>query len=266
MHILRSRALPLVWAVAGLLCLAVPGRTAAAPFDRDYRLYASVLAHHVKGGLVNYAALKADPRDLTAFLDQVAGLTEKEFDGWGANEQVAFLCNVYNATTLQLILENYPLKSIKEIGFLPHAAWRKGSVRLFGRILSLGGLENDLLRAKYPEQPGVHFILVCAARGCPPLRGEPYSGRRLQEQVDEQARAFFADTAKNRVVGVRRTVYLSPIFKWYEADFRRNGAAILDYAERYLPPEAAAELKTGGFRIEYTDYDWGLNDSAAPGR
>ena len=233
----------------------------AAPFDRGHRVFAMVLDRFVKKGLVNYGGLKAYPRDLNLYLEAVDELSEEEFKSWDENDRLALLINLYNATTLQVIIEAYPVKSIKDIGILPQAAWRKESVRLHHSATSLQALENTLIRAKYPKQPGVHFALVCAARGCPPLRGKPYVGARLQEQFDDQARTFLADTEKNHVVAVRRVVVVSKIFKWYEEDFTRDGNSVLGTIEKFFPAEARDELKVGGFRLEYSDYDWSLNDS-----
>ena len=134
---------------------------------------------------------------------------------------------------------------------------------MLGQTFSLQALENDVIRAQYPKEPGVHFALVCAARGCPLLRGEPYQGHRLKEQFADQARQFLADTKKNRVVAVQRTVVLSKVFKWYEEDFIRASGSVLEYVKPYFPAEAQEELKAGKFRIEYSDYDWSLNDTTA---
>jgi hypothetical protein len=254
------------WCLAWVILAACSqGRTnAAQAFDQTHSALGVVLSRFVKAGLVDYRGLKSDPADLKRYLDQVSEVSEQEYASWGAREQVAFLCNVYNASTLQLVIDAYPIRSIRDIGFLPHAAWRKEVVRVFGRTTSLEWIEHDQLRARFPEQPGVHFALVCAARGCPPLRSEPYIGKRLQAQLDEQARKFMADTTKNRVIAVRRTVQLSRIFKWYEEDFTRTGTGVLDYVQRFFPRDAQQDLSAGGFRIEYTDYDWSLNDQAPP--
>lgn len=250
-------------ALLAFLVVSGMGSTAssAAPFDRGHRVYAMVLDRFVKNGLVSYTALKANPRDLTLYLDAVDELSEQELQRWDANERLALLLNLYNATTLQVIIDAYPVKSIKDIGILPMAVWRKDSVRLHHSLISLQALENTLIRAKYPDHPEVHFALVCAALGCPLLRSEPYIGTRLQEQLDDQARLFLADPEKNRVIGVRRVVVVSKIFKWYESDFTRNGKSVVDNIEKFFPAEAREELKAGGFRVEYSDYDWNLNDS-----
>jgi hypothetical protein len=82
----------------------------------------------------------------------------------------------------------------------------------------------------------------------------------LDEQLDDQARKFLANAEKNRVETGERVVYLSPIFKWYSADFEKKSGSVLAALKTYWPAEAAAALASGGFRIRYTDYNWSLND------
>jgi hypothetical protein len=116
-----------------------------------------------------------------------------------------------------------------------------------------------MLRKDYRE-PRIHFALVCAATGCPPLRGEAFVATRLDEQLDDQAKQFLASAQKNRVDASRRTVYLSPIFKWYGEDFERKSGSILQALEPYWPEKHRAAVAAGDFKIRYTDYDWSLNE------
>jgi hypothetical protein len=173
---------------------------------------------------------------------------------------MAFLINAYNAYTLQLIIDHHPVKSIKDIGSFFKGPWDQPVVRLFGRTLTLNNLEHDIIRVDYQE-PRIHFALVCAARGCPPLRNEAYLADRLEEQLDDQVRRFLATPDKNRVDASRRTVYLSPIFKWYGADFEKQHGSVLAALQPYWPKASASVLAQGGFKIRYTDYDWSLNQS-----
>lgn len=260
-----SRFKMVIW-LAALIVGSGFQQLSAAAFDRQHRLFALVLHRFAKDGLVDYGALKASPRDLNAYLDSIAEVDETEFKSWTADDQVAFLCNLYNAATLQLVIDNYPIKSLKDLGFLPYAAWRTPTVRFRGELMTLQTLEHEIIRAKFPTYPGIHFALVCAAKGCPVLRSEPYYGPRLQAQLDEQARQFLGDPTKNRVVAVRKTVILSKIFKWYEEDFVRNGGSVLGYVTKYFPPSDQEDLKAGGFKIDYLEYDWSLNDWKSGGK
>lgn len=120
-------------------------------------------------------------------------------------------------------------------------------------------MEHKVLRVDYAE-PRIHFALVCAAKGCPPLR-EAFVGTRHEEQLVDQAKQFLSESTKNRVDAANRTVYLSPIFKWYAGDFEKKSGSLLAALKPYWPEEEA-RIDTDGFQISYTDYDWSLNEPA----
>jgi hypothetical protein len=242
------------------LCLATSGLLQAAEFDQDHEPLNRILQTYVQDGLVDYPALKSGRQSLDQYLVEVASVAEPDFKRWTEPQQLAFLINAYNAYTLQLIIEHYPVKSIKDIGSFFKGPWDEPMVRLFGRTLTLNHLEHDIIRKDYPD-PRIHFALVCAARGCPPLRDETYVANRLNEQLDDQARQFLATPAKNRVDAGARTVYLSPIFKWYGVDFEKKHGSLLAALQTYWPKESASALAQGGFKIRYTDYDWSLNQT-----
>jgi len=251
----RFKTIPQLFAVA--LCFATLNlHSIAADFDQSHAIFDGVLKQYVKNARVDYAALKAHPQDLNRYLDQVAAVSKAEFKQWSEPQQIAFLSNVYNAYTLRLIIENYPLQSIKDIGGWFSGPWDQPVVKLFGETINLNTLEHKVLRVDYAE-PRFHFALVCAAKGCPPLRGEAFVGTRLEEQLVDQAKQFLAETTKNRVDAANRTVYLSPIFKWYGGDFEKKSGSVLAALKPYWPGKAPA---TDGFKIRYTDYDWSLNE------
>lgn len=243
-------------ALSGVLLVS---RAAAAEFDQTHALFTSVLVRHVQASRVNYAALQASSQDLDTYLAEGAAVTRAEFKAWPEPQQIAFLINAYNAWTLRLIVDHYPVKSIKDIGSFITGPWDQPIVRLFGDVITLNILEHKILRVDYAE-PRLHFAVICAAKGCPPLRAEAFVGRRLDEQLADQARQFLANPAKNRVEVAERTVYLSPLFKWYGADFGKTSGSVLAALSPYWPEEAAAALRRGDFKIRYTDYDWSLNE------
>jgi hypothetical protein len=232
------------------------GAALAAPFDHAHPLWDATVKQHVRAAGVDYSALKRESGSLDAYLNEVSSVARGEFNGWSEPDRIAFLSNAYNAYTVRLILDHYPLKSIKDIGSLLKGPWEQPVVRLFGESRTLDDLEHKILRADYSE-PRIHFALVCAAKGCPPLRAEAYVGARLESQLNDQARAFLADSSKNRVEVASKTVYLSPIFKWYGGDFEKKSGTVLAALNPYWPDKATS---TGGFKIRYTDYDWSLND------
>jgi Protein of unknown function, DUF547 len=237
-------------------------RATAAEFDQTHAAYGRVLKAHVSRGLVDYSSLKSHPEHLNEYLTGLAAVAKAEFLGWERDDQIAFLCNAYNAYTLRLIVENYPVQSIRDIGGFMRGPWDRPIAKVFGTAHTLNDLEHRMLRRDYAE-PRVHFALVCAAKGCPPLREEPYVGGRLGEQLAAQARAFLADPDKNRVDPASRTVYLSPIFKWYDSDFQNGADSVLVMLKPYWPAEAKVG-EIDEFKIRYTDYDWNLNDAPIP--
>ena len=240
----------------GSATLASP--VAAAGFDQSHAIFDGVLKQYVKNARVDYASLKAHPQDLDRYLNQVAAVSKAEFEKWSEPQQIAFLINTYNAYTLRLIIDHYPLKSIKDIGGWFSGPWDQSVVELFGETMDLNTVEHKILRVDYAE-PRIHFALVCAAKGCPPLRGEVYTGSLLEAQLADQAKQFLADTNKNRIGASERTVYLSPIFKWYGGDFEKKSGSVLAALQPYWPEKAGS---TDGLKIRYTDYDWSLNEQS----
>ena len=240
-------------AVVGLLFL-IPSLSFGGGFNFAYRSYAGILSARVKGGRVDYAGLKAQRAGLDEFLTSANRVTTLQYDAWLERDRLAFLLNVYNAETLRLIVDRYPIASIRKIGPIwnPKAPWNLPTVRLFGRTMSLDDLEQRAIRTGFNE-PRVHFALVCAAKGCPPLRSEAYEGVRLDAQLDDQARIFLAQADKNRVDPALKRARLSPIFKWYLVDFGGTKPALLDYLRKWLPVEK-------DWSVSWTDYDWALNE------
>jgi hypothetical protein len=244
--------------VAFLFLLAACGQ--AAEFDHSHALFGKVLSQSARGGLVNYSALKAAPSELNSYLDQLGGVSKADFQKWNLSQQIAFLINLYNASTLKLVVDNYPLTSIKKIGGAKGPG-EQPSAKLFGGKVTLNKIEHEMLRRNYPE-PRIHFALSCAALGCPVLREEPYTADKLDAQLADQARTFLSNPSKNRVDLQQQTLFLSPIFKWYAADFQKNSNSVQKYISQFFPRPVQEELKKGDFKIEYTDYNWALNDSS----
>ncbi|WP_243546536.1 DUF547 domain-containing protein [Pseudodesulfovibrio tunisiensis] len=224
----------------------------------DNALYAELLANHVHGGLVDYAGLKADRAGLDAYLDHLAEVRPGELS---RDEQMAFYINLYNARTLQLVVDNYPeIETIKDLGGLFSSPWKEDIVRLDGKLVSLDHLEHDIIRPVFQDER-VHFALNCSARSCPPLFDRPFEGRRIEVQLERVARAFVNDSEFNRLDG--GTLYVSRIFKWFSRDFPPDLIGwFLDYASGDFRKELE-ELVRNGDRpgIRYLDYDWSLNDA-----
>lgn len=227
-------------------------------FDHSHASLTVVLRESVTDARVNYAALKKDPADLDAYLDTLATVRRVEFDAWTKPQRLAFLINLYNATTIKLVIDHYPVKSIKDIGGYFSGPWKQKIARAFGEAYALDQIENDMIRARYGE-PRTHFALVCASIGCPPLRAEAYDAARLEGQLDDQARIFLGTTRKNRVDAKDGILFLSPIFKWFEKDFSGKAGSVAKFIAPYFNDSDKTAILGGGLRVQYTEYDWSLN-------
>ncbi len=237
-----------------MLILSANGVCRAAEFDREQSRLNATLSARVREGRVDYAGLKKDSSDLDAWLAAAAKADETDFKGRPRDQRLAFLINLYNAATLRLILDHYPISSIRKIGPVwdPNKAWKLPVVKVFGRTVALNTVEHEMIRPVYKD-PRVHFALVCAAKGCPSLRSESYDGARLNAQLDDQARTFLSQKAKNDASRAGETAYLSPIFKWYMEDFGGSKRGVLNFVKKWLPVEE-------NWTVDWTQYDWSLNE------
>jgi hypothetical protein len=252
-----------------VLAVAAPAAGWAQAFDHS--LYDGLLQAHVREGLVDYDAFARAP-EFEAYLRSLAAFDPGSLP---REEQLAFWINAYNAYTIKLIIKHGERVSIrninKSVGFIKgNGPWREKLAAIGGAVYTLDFIEQQIIRPTFRE-PRIHFALVCAAMGCPPLRSEAFTGARLDEQLDDQARAFLLHSpAKNRVDTATGTVFVSPIFKFrdYEQDFGGSKAAVARFIARYYPEgPAKALLERGAWtRWEYTAYDWTLNSQEHAGR
>lgn len=205
-------------------------------------------------GLVDYRGLKQEPAALNAY---IAAIREAPFSDLGRNEKLALLINAYNAFTLQLILENYPLGSIQDI---PNKKrWDDSRWVIGGQTYSLNQIEHEQIRPKFIE-PRIHFALVCAAVGCPKLRQEAYSGSRINEQLDDQMRTIHANERWFRYKAGDSSVHLTQLYNWYAGDFAQTAGSPLEFAASYSTALKQALVSGNKPKIEWLDYDWSLNE------
>lgn len=277
------RAQGLVGVMLVLLGVAVMSnplaeRSPSDRFDHSYRSFGQVLRRHVVGTRVDYAGLLRQRGALDAVVEELGQVERSEFDTWTDHEQIAYWINAYNAFTLQAIVDNYPIdggwfsflrmaprNSIKQI----RGVWTKLRWQAAGTAMSLDEIEHETLRVLYDE-PRIHFAINCAAVSCPPLRTEPYVGRRLDRQLTLAGRNFLASDTGLQVEG--STLRLSSIFEWYGEDFvdwyghlvdgsgNAKARAILGVVATYGPAEASRLAQSGDARVRFLGYNWGLND------
>jgi len=231
----------------------VPQLLASTVTVVDNTVYAELLKKYVQDGKVDYAGFKVEEPKLDQYLKILENVDPEKLS---PKEQFAFYVNAYNAWTIKLILSGYPgVTSIKDLGTLIESPWKKKIVRINGEIMSLDYVEHEILRPRYKD-PRVHFAINCAAKSCPPLRPEPYSGNILDRQLDDSTRSFVNDPKSYRLEG--NNLYVSRIFKWFSEDFNEDiFGFFLKYTSGNLKKEL--EAKSNRIKVKYLPYDWSLN-------
>ena len=254
----------------------------AQPYS--HRAYAEALKHVDDVGMVHYAGLKKGRAKLDEYVRTVAFLKLEVYRKWDELTKIAFWTNAYNALTLKLIIDNHPIRgslirsltypsnSIRQIS----GAWDKVQFLVMGKKMTLNEIEHKVLRAKFHE-PRIHAALVCAAKSCPPLRNEPYEGKKLDKQLADQSRKFLADAKRFRIDRSAGKVNLSSIFEWFGGDFTKKylpkkgfGShsealrASLHFASKHVSKADAAYLRDGDYQVSNLHYDWSLNERKKP--
>jgi Protein of unknown function, DUF547 len=230
----------------------------------DHTPFDQLLRSHVVNGMVDYDAFAKAPE----FARYLATLHATDPTRLGRDEQLAFWINAYNAYTIHLINKHDERQSIrninKSIGFVKaYGPWKEKLALVGGKAYGLDEIEQDIIRPTYRE-PRIHFALVCAAMGCPPLRSEAFVASRLDAQLEDHGRVFVTrQPSKNRVDVASTTVHLSPVFigfRDYIKDFGGSEAAVGKYIARFYPEGAEKQLLlSGAFKVKETNYDWTLN-------
>ncbi len=210
-------------------------------------------------GMIDYRTWKArDLATLDGYLEMLEGVDPEGLED--RNEVFAFWINTYNALTIRAMLHFYPTSSIRNhVSVLGYSIWKDYKITIRGQEYSLDDIEHKILRKM--DEPLIHFALVCASIGCPPLMTEAFTAEDLDRQLRENTLVFFADPGKFRADPENRTVWLSPIMDWYKDDFGKNWPERLRFIAPYVPDDAArALLKREDVEVDYLDYDWGINE------
>jgi len=205
-----------------------------------------LLKKHVnENGFVNYKNFINDRDALKSYLQKLA--TYQPNNSWSVHEQLAYYINVYNAQTVNLILENYPTKSIKNIS----GQWTRAFVAIGDKNFSLGGIENSLLRKM--NEPRIHFAINCASYSCPMLLNEAFTASNIDAQLDIVTRNFI-NSNKNDITA--NTPRVSQLFNWYKKDFLANGTtSVIEYINKYSDVKINVNAS-----LQFKDYNWKLNE------
>lgn len=228
----------------------------------DHSLFDEILKQYVdKEGMVDYAGLKASPEKLDQYLS-ILDQTNPAL--LGDSDRLAFWLNVYNAYTLKLIINNYPIKSIRQAAngpFIPkiNTPWEVDLVKVGGKVYDLDHVEHKVIRKEF-DDARVHFALVCAAMSCPKLRLESYRGDILDQQLHDQGVDFLNSNNKNRIEKDGTQIRVSKIFKWFKGDFAKDGRTLQQFVAEFYEGELAEALSQNKLKVKYTSYDWSLND------
>ena len=213
---------------------------------------------HFGAALLRYSDVsEADKNALIAYINR---LQEVQVTSLNKDEQLAFWINLYNAQTTRVILENYPVDSIRSVksNFLDFKGpWNDKTLMVEGETLSLDNIENRIVRPLFND-PRIHYALNCAAIGCPNLRSQAYKSAGLDAVLDTQTRAFINNRRAIHIDDDR--VIASRIFLWYKGDYGGSESAVLDHIRQYARPELRQSLD-GVTKIDVYEYDWDLIDA-----
>jgi Protein of unknown function, DUF547 len=221
----------------------------------SHALFDSLLRKYVnRDGLVDY---KGFIKDSVAFSDYLNLLSKNHPNekNWSRDERLAYWLNAYNAFTIKLICNNYPVQSIKDIKKgVPFVSdtWTIDFIKIENRTYSLNNIEHNIVRPTFND-PRVHFALNCASMSCPKLLGEAYRGDILNKQLDSQAQDFLKDTQRNKITNTNKAE-LSKLFTWFAGDFKKVEPSVVAFINRYSDIKLAENAQ-----IDYLDYDWNLN-------
>lgn len=209
----------------------------------------TLLQNHVDGvGNVDYKSLKANEAKLDTYLSYLNSTSPNK--NWSADKEKAFWINAYNAYTLRIILDNYPLKSIINIKNDGKTAWKTPFAKVGGKTYTLDHIEHEILRKKFKD-PRIHVGVNCASGSCPKLANLAFTEDNIELELERLMKEFINDTKRNKLS--KKKVEISEIFNWFKGDFTANGS-VIDYINRYADEPVNKKAK-----IKYLTYDWSLN-------
>ena len=249
-----------VWAFAFLVLFSCTRSTATFATEGpapDHKIWDELLKKYVSdNGFMDYKGIISEKVKFEKYLDQLSANAPS--DSWTKNEKLAYWINVYNAFTVKLIIDNYPLKSIKDLNptlSIPtiNTVWTKDFFKIGGEDFSLDQVEHKILRKDF-EEPRIHFAVNCASYSCPVLRAEAFKAEKIDQQLDEQARAFINDPKRNKITKANPQV--SKIFSWFGGDLK-EGQTLIQFLNKYAKVKINEDAD-----VDFMDYEWSLNDAS----
>jgi hypothetical protein len=260
---MNLRTLTLASVFLGLTLAALP---AAAVNPPDYKLWGDLLSKYydpAKG--MDYKGLKAnDKKTLDELRNQMA---QVDVGALPRTDQLAYWINLYNISVVNVVVEHYPVASIRDIStdFIAHLnVFKKPAAKTRTGTLALETVENEKIRDAFKDAR-IHFAINCAAKSCPPIRSEPYVGSQLSLQLDDQVRTFVnGPNVRLESKGGQVVIHTTKIMDWFKDDFEKWSAGRAKFIAHYIAPEKRKQIEAAGNQIElkFDDYDWKLNDAS----
>ncbi|OSQ46237.1 DUF547 domain-containing protein [Thalassospira alkalitolerans] len=235
----------------------------------DHSIWQDILDRHLileKAGvsLFDYRSAKAQSRsELDAY---IAAMQAVAISTYNRDQQLAYWINLYNAETVAIVIDHYPVESIHDIdispGFFSSGPWGKKVLQVEGRSLSLDDIEHRILRPIWKDAR-IHYTVNCASVGCPALAADAYDADKLEEQLDTAALAFIRDPRAVQLTPDDTEIKLSSLYDWYRSDFGDEDQTFADHLARYSGLKLATWLSVHGDDLPIADYeyDWSLNDA-----
>jgi len=235
-------------------CRAIKRNVESRPVGHE--IWDGLLKKHVaEDGFVRYKGFVQDSAELNRYLRLLESAHPSD-KGWTRAEQMAYWINAYNAYTVQLIVRNYPVESIKDIkrglAFV-NSVWDIKFIKIQGYTYDLNNIEHNILRPVFKDAR-IHAAINCASYSCPRLVNEAFTAEKLEQQLESCMRGFVNDPLRNQITVEKARI--SEIFKWFRGDFERDAGSVRAYLNRFS--DVKLTDKTG---ISYLDYQWGLNEA-----
>ena len=233
-------------------CAVKQNKSSSQPITHE--AWTTLLSKHVSNsGRVDYAGFVKDSVALNTYLAMLSQHHPNK-KNWSSDERKAYWINAYNAYTVQLIVQNHPVKSIKDLGgsiYKVNTPWDKRFIFIEGTDYDLNNIEHDILRREWKDAR-IHFAINCASISCPPLLNKAYEASTIGEQLDQVTADFINSPSKNTIA--KRRVKLSRIFKWFSGDFDKDKGSLIEFINTYSDVQVSPDAE-----ISYRDYDWNLN-------
>ncbi|MDI1322368.1 MAG: DUF547 domain-containing protein [Algoriphagus sp.] len=233
---------------------SVPGMAGTTP--PNHQAWDQLLKANVSpSGIVNYNGFIKEKAKLEQYLKLISE-NAPDRKTWSKQDQLAYWINAYNAFTVKLIVDNYPVKSIRDLGPelkipLIKDVWHYKFFKIGGVESSLDEIEHSILRKEF-EEPRIHFAINCASVSCPPLLNEAFIASKLEAQLDKVARGFINDSSRNKITA--DNAQISALFSWFKGDFTKKGS-LIDFLNLYSKVKIKSTAK-----ISHLDYNWNLNE------